>query len=213
MPAGANPRRGCCQACWGAGIRTPGIAAARRTSPEAHVRHATHLLRLPGGTRLTVRPIAPDDKPALATFFSRLSDESRRRRFLGPKPKLSARELAFLTEVDQCRHVALVAVDDAGAIVGVARYATWRGQPDRAEMAFAVVDAWQGRGLGTALGEPARRAGARARPRRAHRLDVRENAPAQALLERLGFLPKGISSGVAEYELASAPRCPRPPRE
>ena len=87
----------------------------------------------------SIRPIAPDDKPALAAFFSQLSEESRRRRFLGPKPKLSARELAFLTEVDQCRHVALVAVDDAGAIIGVGRYATWHDSPDRAEMAFAAI--------------------------------------------------------------------------
>ncbi len=150
----------------------------------------------------SIRPIAPDDKPALAAFFSHLSEESRRRRFLGPKPKLSARELAFLTEVDQCRHVALVAVDDAGAIIGVGRYATWHDSPDRAEMAFAVVDEWQGRGLGTELGN---RLVARAR---ASGLDALTgstfafNAPAKALLKRLGFLPKGIASGVADYELS-----------
>ena len=150
----------------------------------------------------TIRPIAPDDKAELATFFSRLSEESRRRRFLGPKPKLSARELAFLTEVDQCRHVALVAVDDAGAIVGVGRYATWRDQPDRAEMAFAVVDEWQGHGLGTALGDrlvtQARASGLAALTGSTFAF----NAPAKALLKRLGFLPKGISSGVADYELS-----------
>ncbi len=150
----------------------------------------------------TIRPIEPGDKAGLATFFSRLSDESRRRRFLGPKPKLSARELVFLTEVDQCRHVALVAVDSVGAIIGVGRYATWAESPDRAEMAFAVVDEWQGRGLGTALGDRlvacARASGLATLTGSTFALNV----PAKALLKHLGFLPKGISSGIADYELS-----------
>jgi GNAT superfamily N-acetyltransferase len=151
---------------------------------------------------VTIRPIQPGDKERLATFFSQLSDESRHRRFLGPKPKLSARELKFLTEVDQCRHVALVAVDADDAIVGVGRYATWHDSPDRAEMAFAVVDAWQGRGLGTRLGD---HLVARARVSGIAALTgstFATNTPAKALLKHLGFLPKGVSAGVAEYELA-----------
>ena len=112
---------------------------------------ATHLLCLASGARFTARPIRPDDKPALSAFFERLSLESRRRRFLGPKPRLTARELAFLTEVDQCSHVALVAVDAEDAIVAVARYAPWLDRPGHAELAIAVVDEWHGRGLGSAL--------------------------------------------------------------
>ena len=112
-----------------------------------------HLLTLPGGERFMVRPIEADDKPGISDFFARLSEESRGRRFLGPKPRLSSRDLAFLTEVDQRRHVAIVALDGAGAIVGVARYAAWAGEPERADMAVAVVDAWHGHGLGTALGD------------------------------------------------------------
>jgi RimJ/RimL family protein N-acetyltransferase len=151
---------------------------------------------------VTIRPIDSGDKEGLATFFSRLSDESRRRRFLGPKPKLSARELRFLTEVDQCRHVALVALTPDGAIVGVGRYATWHDSPDRAEMAFAVVDEWQGRGLGTRLGN---QLVARARTSGIAALTgstFATNMPATALLKKLGFLRTGISAGIADYELA-----------
>jgi RimJ/RimL family protein N-acetyltransferase len=165
---------------------------------------ATHLLCLPGGARFTARPIRPDDKPALAGFFRRLSEESRRRRFLAPKPKLSARELAFLTEVDHDRHVALVALDREGAIVGVARYAAWPDRPDRAEIAFAVVDEWHGRGLGSALADRlvdhARRSGLTALTAST----LNENAAAHALLRRLGFTHVRSSSGVADYELALA---------
>ena len=161
-----------------------------------------HLLTLPGGERFMVRPIEADDKPGISDFFARLSEESRRRRFLGPKPKLSSRDLAFLTEVDQRRHVAIAALDGAGAIVGVARYAAWVGEPERADMAVAVVDEWHGHGLGTALGDllvtQARASGLAALTGST----LAFNSPAKALLKRLGFRPKGISSGVADYELA-----------
>ena len=165
---------------------------------------AAPLLTLRDGTRFTVRPIEPGDKAALACFFQRLSDESRRRRFLGAKPKLTARDLAFLTEVDHRRHVAIVALDAGGAIVAVARYAAWPDEPDRAEIAFAVVDEWHGRGLGSALGERlvahARASGLTALTGSTFAL----NEPAKALLRRLGFEPKCVSAGLAEYELSFA---------
>jgi len=162
----------------------------------------THLLCLPGGARLTARRIHPEDKPALARFFARLSDESKRRRFLAPKPKLSTRDLAFFTEIDHDRHVALVALDRDGSIVAVARYAAWPGRRDRADIAFAVADRWHGRGLGSALTarllEHARRSGIATLTAST----LSENHASHALLRRLGFTPMRTSSGVAEYELA-----------
>lgn len=165
---------------------------------------AAHLLCLRDGVRLTARAIRPDDKDALVAFFARLSPESRLRRFLAPKPKLTARDLAMLTEVDGRAHVALVALDQGGAIVGVARYATWPGRPERADVAFAVADDWHGRGLGSVLGERlvdhARRAGVAALTGST----LAENLPARALLRRLGFRHVGGSAGVVDYELALA---------
>src|SRR3954453_4951106 len=161
-----------------------------------------HVLTLPGGERFMVRPIEADDKPGISDFFARLSEESRRRRFLSPKPKLSARDLVFLTEVDQRRHVAIVALDPAGAIVGVARYAAWADTPCRADLAVAIVDEWHGRGLGSALS-----ARIVAQPHAAGLQaltgsTLNENRPARALLKRLGFRPRGSSGGVVDYELA-----------
>ena len=162
---------------------------------------ATHLLTLPGGHRVGTRPIAADDKPGLLDFFKGMSAESRRRRFLSPKPKLTANDLRFLTEVDQHDHVAMVAVDPDGKIVAVGRYSAWAGQPGRADIAFAVVDALHGRGLGTALG---RRLVGHARAAGMHTLTgstLNENRPARALLATLGFRPLRSSHGVVEYEL------------
>jgi RimJ/RimL family protein N-acetyltransferase len=163
---------------------------------------ATQLLSLPGGAHFTARPIHADDKPALLSFFDRLSAESRRRRFLAPKPRLTARDLAFLTEVDHCRHVALVAVDREAAIVAVARYNAWSDRPGHAELAIAVVDEWHGRGLGTALTEALL-----AHARRTHVVALTgstfsENIPARALLRRFGFRRVAASAGVSEYVLS-----------
>lgn len=101
---------------------------------------------------LEIRPIAPEDKEALAEGFARLTPQSRYRRFLSPRGKLSARELRYFTEVDHRDHEALVAVKpgtDEG--VGVARYVRSKEDPAEAEVAVAVIDEWQRQGVGTRL--------------------------------------------------------------
>ena len=99
-----------------------------------------------------MRPIVPADREPLADAFARLSDRSRRQRFLGPKPRLSARELDYLTDVDHVSHEALVAIDEtSGQIVGVGRYATGKRRRHRGRMALVVADAWQRRGIGHGL--------------------------------------------------------------
>ena len=98
-----------------------------------------------------IRPIRPEDREALAVAHARLSPESVRRRYLSPKPHLSRRELAYLTDVDGRDHVACVAVDGE-TIVGVARWVRLADDPAAAEAAVIVADAYQGRGLGHRLG-------------------------------------------------------------
>jgi RimJ/RimL family protein N-acetyltransferase len=102
------------------------------------------------GARVLVRPIAPDDRAALAAGFARLSPESRFRRFLSPKRQLTEHDLDVLTRVDHHDHEALVALEaETGEGIGVARFV--RTRPDRAEPAVVVADDWQGRGVGTLL--------------------------------------------------------------
>jgi protein lysine acetyltransferase len=162
----------------------------------------TAALVLADGARLGVRPISPDDRDTFSSWFGRLTPESRRRRFHGPKPKLSARELTYLTEVGAVTHTALMAVDDQGRMVGEARYATADAASRTADFAITVADAWQGRGVGTRLAarlvEAARANGIT----RLTALTLWDNTAAIGLLYRLGFLRAGYDGDAIEYELA-----------
>jgi GNAT superfamily N-acetyltransferase len=108
--------------------------------------------RLRDGTEIDVRPIRADDKERLAAGFERLSPESRYRRFFSPAASLTPSQLRYLTEVDHHGHEALLALEagtDNG--VGVARFVRTGGDPPVAEVAVAVVDDGQGRGVATTL--------------------------------------------------------------
>ncbi len=163
---------------------------------------STDELALADGTMLRLRPIGVEDREALATLFTGMSPESRRRRFLGPKPELTARELTALTNIDHVSHEAIAAFDPRdGSIAGVARYAADDERPQVAEVAAAVADRWQGMGIGTAL---ARRTAQRARANGFTLLTastLRENRPALALLRRFGARPGAQHGSVIEYEL------------
>jgi RimJ/RimL family protein N-acetyltransferase len=80
------------------------------------------------------------------------STQSLYRRFFTPKRSFSEKEVAFFLNVDFVDHLALVAVLNEGRrpmIVGGARYFVV--QPGRAEVAFTVVDHYQGQGVGALL--------------------------------------------------------------
>ena len=120
---------------------------------SAHVYSAVGLLR--DGTSVDIRAIRPDDRTRLVDLFGRLSAQSIYFRFFGAKKRLTDAELRQFTELDGVERAALVATllhDDAERIIGVARYArSPEGPANRADVAFTVDDAWQGRGVGTLL--------------------------------------------------------------
>ena len=149
-------------------------------------------------TLLRIRPVTREDRARLADMFERMSRASRYQRFLHPKPRLSDEELTFFTDVDHVRHEALAAVDPRdGSFVGVARYAML-GDGSAADLAFEVVDDWQGLGVGTML---VRRLLARAEQngiRDFIALTLSENAAARALLKRMGFRTVSSSHGITE---------------
>jgi RimJ/RimL family protein N-acetyltransferase len=157
------------------------------------------------GTRVLIRPIEPGDKEKLANGLRQLSDASIRKRFLAAKPRFTAAELRYLTEVDGINHIALVAVleRDPDVLVAVARCVRLPDRPGTAEMAIVVGDPWQGRGVGRELAEALSAAARAAGIRRFEALVQAGNAPARAIARRIAArLQEGdVSAGVRELSL------------
>ena len=88
----------------------------------------------------------------MANAVERVSAQSLYRRFFAARRSFSEKETDFFVNVDFLNHVALVAVVNEGGavvIIGGGRYVLV--QPGMAEVAFAVVDQYQGQGVGAAL--------------------------------------------------------------
>ena len=149
---------------------------------------------------IALRPLRHGERQPVLDVFAGLSERSRRLRFLGSKPRLLERDVEWLVDVGCCGREAVVAVDpDTGAFVGLARFVQDEGAPE-AEVAFEVVDAWQGNGIGrqllAELAVKARRQGIL----RLRALVARENRAALALVRGVGEVLSERREG-AELEL------------
>jgi RimJ/RimL family protein N-acetyltransferase len=107
---------------------------------------------LKDGSPVEIRALAPDDKTAMLAAIEQTSPQSLQRRFFVTKRGFSQKEIDFFINIDFDKHVALVAeVDEDGKsiIAGGGRYIVTA--PGKAEIAFVVIDAYQGQGIGTVL--------------------------------------------------------------
>ena len=163
-------------------------------------------VRLVDGTPITIRPLRRDDRALLIEGFALLSPESRYRRFFAPLPRLNTGMLDLLTDVDGTDHFACVALTGrSGTEVPVAagRYIRPAGS-DAAELALTVVDAYQGRGVGSLIVEAL---AVRAADNGVTRLEgfvLAENRPMLALLRKAGaqIQPDGV--GVYHFAIDAA---------
>ena len=109
------------------------------------------------GAVITIRPIRPEDEPAMAAFHTRLSDRTVRARY-GKDRSLAERtaheRLARICFVDYDRQFALVAeaelLGGSREIAGVARLSRMHASNDR-QLTVTVADAWQRQGIGAQL--------------------------------------------------------------
>ena len=109
---------------------------------------ATETLR--DGRTVAIRAQRSQDREGMHAAIARSSSGSLYRRFFAVRRVFSEKETDYFLDIDF--HVALVAVAaDAGqpTIVGAGRYVVV--QPGQAEVAFAIIDAYQGLGIGSAL--------------------------------------------------------------
>ena len=100
------------------------------------------------GSTIRLRPPVAEDAEALVEFFSGLSDHSRYLRFHG-FPALGPKLVEPVLDPDWRERGALLASLD-GETVALANWVRLR-DPHVAEVAFAVADGYQGRGVATRL--------------------------------------------------------------
>jgi acetyl coenzyme A synthetase (ADP forming)-like protein len=101
------------------------------------------------GSTLRLRPVRPEDEPQLLHFFQALSPESLYFRFMAV-PRIDVHRVKALATVDYENEFALVGESQRG-IVALAGFYRSGTSPDRAEVAFAIADHFQGRGIGTRM--------------------------------------------------------------
>ncbi|HXF45422.1 MAG TPA: GNAT family N-acetyltransferase, partial [Burkholderiaceae bacterium] len=123
-------------------------------------KHLVRATRLRTGEAVLLRPIRPQDAEAEKRFVARLSQRTVYLRLHAPLRELSLERLVRYTQIDYDREMAFVAVDkrdgegdadgEGEEIRGIARY-TRNPDGNSCEFGIVVEDAWQGRGLGSAL--------------------------------------------------------------
>ncbi len=106
-----------------------------------------------GGTSILFRPIKMSDEPLLKDFIYSLSDQSIYRRFMSRRQDMPHERLQELVVIDYTKEMAILAVlpqEEKENIIGVGRYYI-DDQLHTAEVAFAVRDDYQQRGIGAEL--------------------------------------------------------------
>jgi acetyltransferase len=108
---------------------------------------------LKDGSRVTLRPIRPEDSPLWHKMVDAASDQSILSRFRSQFRSVVHRDAARYCFIDYDREMAFVVeTTQTGAteLVGIGRL-VGDSERDSAEFGALVVDAWQGRGLGAKL--------------------------------------------------------------
>jgi acetyltransferase len=169
--------------------------APARGLPEARLairpypRELESVIRLPAGENVAIRPIRPEDEPALRAAFDRLDEETVRLRFHAPIRALSREFAARLTQIDYDREMALIALAQAPRSQELLAVVRLVADPDNeaGEFAITVGNPMRRRGLGEALLRRILDYGKRRGLKRVFGEVLRENAAMLGLARKLGF--------------------------
>ncbi|HNP37548.1 MAG TPA: bifunctional acetate--CoA ligase family protein/GNAT family N-acetyltransferase [Woeseiaceae bacterium] len=127
---------------------------ADRLAIRPYPKELEETIEVGNGRTLQLRPIVPEDGPALQSGFKKLSKDEIRNRFFAPLKLLSDLTAARFTQIDYDRQMALVlterGIPGTTEIYGVVRLME---DPDRelAEFAIIVERSLTGHGLGAQL--------------------------------------------------------------
>jgi ribosomal protein S18 acetylase RimI-like enzyme len=153
-------------------------------------------------SKVHLRPIVPEDEPLLHDAVAAMSERTVYFRFFSPIKRMSDALAHRLAVVDYHDRFAIVATSHKPSakerIVGVARYDR-APQTDVAEVAVAVIDEFQRRGLGSVLLAELARV-ARTQGIKAFQLIVLpENREMLGLLRKMGWIHQAkLAGGVYE---------------
>lgn len=103
------------------------------------------------GATVLVRPLRNGDTDTVAAVFERLGAASPASRLHGPKPRLTAADLAVLAAVGGDRHVLVAYLEGDPRPLALARLVRDAHDARAAEIAFEVADGYQRRGIGAEL--------------------------------------------------------------
>jgi RimJ/RimL family protein N-acetyltransferase len=164
--------------------------------PQGYPEHLGGPYELHDGRTVWIRPILPSDATEIAEAIESADRETLLHRFFTAAPHITNRQIHYLAEVDYQRRLALIARDDEGRGVAVARYEC-HPQSRVAEVAVAVDPGWRDQGLATELlrllEDPARENGFEA-------LDavyLPDNHAVARVFQNLNYSPARIEDGIS----------------
>jgi GNAT superfamily N-acetyltransferase len=156
--------------------------------------HLIDVITLPDGSRITIRPMLPQDVELQLRFFRSLSAEGRYRRFMTRFQELPKALIERFANIDYSNHVALlgeVFEDGKEIMIGEARYVIDRIDPATCEFAIAVSDEWRAHGIARALLDRLEREAAASGVTRMIADTLLSNQPMLGLAWRAGYVVTG----------------------
>ncbi len=154
------------------------------------------------GEPLTIRPIRPEDEPAVVTFHEQLSEETvyfRYAHLLKLSQRIRHDRLTRICFIDYDREMALVAEDAQGQLRSVGRWRQLHGRPE-AELSLLVADPWQNHGLGHEMVQRLVQVARQEGLQRLFAIILPENQRMRHLCEEVGFTVRHTED-VLEAEL------------
>ncbi len=160
--------------------------------------------RLKDGREIILRPIKPEDEPMWLEMFQSFSEESIRYRFFQMLKDTSHELRVRYCNVDYDREIAIVAeFNEAGRrkILGVGRLSV---EPDgkSGELAFIIVDEWQGLGLGTKIVDYVLEIAKEKGIERVFAIMLSDNCRALSLTRKMGFKQEYLNDGTVKGTLS-----------
>ena len=135
------------------GIRPPEMRFAGQTrfAVRPYPTEWERQLQLKDGWKVCVRPMRPDDEPAIIRLLQNVSREDLRLRFFHSVKEFSHQFVGRLTQLDYARAMAFVALDPVSReVIGVVRLHS-DSRYETAEYAILLRSELKGKGLGWAL--------------------------------------------------------------